>query len=357
MWIKLNLLMAVVVAAGLLPGVGLAQTSSRAAVPKAKAAIWRDPGNISQRDLFYGPGSAELAPVAPFTFVEEDKSGESPKFEVTDANGVTWSVKLGREAQAETVASRIVWAMGYFAEENYYFDRAQIDGLPRLSRGREFVENGNMVKGARFEPRREGVERGANWDWRKNPFAGTREFNGLKTLMVLLANYDTTPANNRVLTYEDPTSGRVVETRYVVTDLGATLGKVGGLGGHRSKNNLSDYRSNGLVKRVRGGYTEFQYRTRPSGLGYLTFVFHPAYWRRQTAKEKAMRKIPTAHVKWIAARLSRLSNEQLHDAFEAAGYDDGTRKGFVSALRERISELTRIEVVAANRQTRITATR
>lgn len=328
--------------------------SKQTSTAKARAVIWREPGNIAERDLFYGPGSAELAPVPPFTFVEEDKDGESPKFDVTDANNVKWSVKLGHEAQAETVATRIVWAMGYFVEESYYLEQAEIEGLPRLSRGREFVEDGNRVKGARFEPRRDGVERGDNWDWRKNPFVGTREFNGLKTLMVLLANYDTSPANNRILTYDAALTGGRPENRFMVTDLGATLGKVGGLGGHRSKNDLSDFRSTGLVKRVRNGHTEFQYRTRPSGLGYLTFVFAPWYWQSQTAKEKAMRRIPTAHVRWMASRLSRLSDTQLHDAFAAAGYDEKTANGFIDALQKRVVELTRLETTAVRRKAKVT---
>ena len=45
--------------------------------------------------------------------IEEDKSGESSKFKVSDATGVKWSNKLGPEAQAETVATRLVWAVGY----------------------------------------------------------------------------------------------------------------------------------------------------------------------------------------------------------------------------------------------------
>src|SRR5215210_6535975 len=38
--------------------------------------LWRNPGNVSRRNLFYGPGSPELAPVAPFTFIKENKSGD-----------------------------------------------------------------------------------------------------------------------------------------------------------------------------------------------------------------------------------------------------------------------------------------
>ena len=90
-----------------------------------------------------------MAPVAPFTFIEEDKSGESPKFEVRDARGDVWKIKLGPEAQAETVATRLVWAVGYFAEEAYYADEVQVQNLPRLSRGMDYVF-GDVVRGARF---------------------------------------------------------------------------------------------------------------------------------------------------------------------------------------------------------------
>ena len=75
-----------------------AQRARRPARAGARAVLWRDPGPVSARDLRYGPGSASLAPVPPFTFVEEDKGGESPKFDVRDARGVRWGVKLGPEA-------------------------------------------------------------------------------------------------------------------------------------------------------------------------------------------------------------------------------------------------------------------
>ena len=145
--------------------------------------IWHNPGNVSERDLRYGPGSERLAPAPPFTFIEEDKDGESPKFDVKDANGVEWKVKLGPEAQSETVSTRLVWSVGYFAEEAYYLPRARINGLPRLSRGRQYVQGWEDVRGARFEPRRKNVTRGKEWDWDKNPFTDTRELDGLKVII------------------------------------------------------------------------------------------------------------------------------------------------------------------------------
>ena len=63
-----------------------------------------------------------------YLFIKEVKEGGMPKFDVQDARGVKWRVKLGEEAQAETAASRLVWAAGYNTEESYYFNRADIDG-------------------------------------------------------------------------------------------------------------------------------------------------------------------------------------------------------------------------------------
>jgi hypothetical protein len=106
----------------------------------------------------------------------------------SDARGVTWTVKLGEEAQAETVATRLVWSVGYFAEEAYYFRDARIENLPKLSRGMKYVTENNVVVGARFEPKREHLQRGANWDWADNPFSNTRQLSKLKILMILITN-------------------------------------------------------------------------------------------------------------------------------------------------------------------------
>ena len=204
---------------------------------RGPAVLWRDPGNIRRRDLFYGAGSKALAPAPPFRFLKEIKEGSMPKFDVEDARGVKWRVKLGSEAQSETVATRLVWAAGYNAEEAYYFNRVHIDNLPRLSRGQKYEEGNGFVRGAKFKPHRKDVERGENWSWNKNPFAKTRELDGLKTMMIMLNNWDDLKRNNKVLYAADSKTNRS-EARYVVTDLGGTLGRAAGLGGGRSKNDL-----------------------------------------------------------------------------------------------------------------------
>ena len=260
---------------------------------------------------------------------------------------MTWRVKLGKEAQTETVATRLVWAVGYFAEEAHYFKSAKIKNLPRLSRGNEFIR-GNEVIGARFEPRRKNVIRGNVWDWNKNPFANTYELNGLKILMILLNNYDAGKENNRIMYVSNNNTGRY-EARYVVTDLGATLGKADGIGGNRSKNNLRDFLSTRFVMGVKNGVVDFDYDTRPTGLGILT-IFHPGYYRGQVKKEKSMRNIPVEHARWIGSLLSQLTDKQLGDMFRAARYDDLTTKSYVKTFRERINQLTRLTAYQNNAQ-------
>src|ERR1700751_2842826 len=57
-------------------------------------ALWHDPGTISELDLLYGQGGKEGAPVSPFKFQEEDLHGTNPKFDVRDARGTKWRVKI-----------------------------------------------------------------------------------------------------------------------------------------------------------------------------------------------------------------------------------------------------------------------
>jgi hypothetical protein len=334
------LILTIVIVAGT-SSAAFAQQKKGAAVPTGKPVAWRDPGDIATLNLLHGPGSEQMAPQAPFTFISESKIGASPKFKVRDARGVTWSVKMGPEAKAETVATRLVWAMGYFADEAYHFDQIEVQNLPRLARGQEF-QSGKTVRDVRMEPRRTDVKRGAIWDWLQNPFVGKREFNGLKVLMVLVANYDTRLDNNQIYYGKHPETGEM-EARYVVTDIGATLGKVGGMGGTRSKNSLEDFRANKFIETVENGMVNFDYHTKPKGAGgAFASIFGGGYAKRQANKEKAMRSIPVADARWIGTRLALLSDDQLRDAFRAAHYDNATMEGYVTLLRARINQLTQL---------------
>jgi hypothetical protein len=80
-------------------------------------------------------------------------AGTSPKFDVIDEDGVRWRMKLGPEARPETVASRLVWAVGYFANEDYFMPVLQVEQMPRLRRGRNFASPDRSVHSVRLKRR------------------------------------------------------------------------------------------------------------------------------------------------------------------------------------------------------------
>ena len=120
---------------------GHAAIAQSAAAASEKAAIWSDPGDISSKNLRYGSGGEKDVPRPPVVFEKEDTKGSNPKFDVRDQDGTTWKVKLGVEAKPETVATRLLWAVGYFTEEDYLEPELKVDGLPKnLQRGQNLIK-------------------------------------------------------------------------------------------------------------------------------------------------------------------------------------------------------------------------
>ena len=219
--------------------------------------IWRDPGEISSLDLINGVGGAADAPDpnAVYTFVEEDMNGTSPKIRVKDAQGVVWKLKMGAEPQAETAATRLLWAAGYFVDEDYYAAEVKVAGPPKLKRGENYVSDGT-IRSVRLEKKIKGQKDLGNWDWFKNPFVGTREFNGLRVMMSLLNNWDLKEVNNSIYEIDG-------ERRYVVADVGATFGKTGDPL-TRSKSDPKGFeKSKFIEKDEKGGYIDFVLHSRP----------------------------------------------------------------------------------------------
>ena len=81
-------------------------------------------------------------------------SGTAPKFDVEDENGAKWKVKLGPEVKSETAATRLVWAAGYFTDEDYYRPQIRVQGMKPLSRGNKYVSDGWLSPRGAFGARR-----------------------------------------------------------------------------------------------------------------------------------------------------------------------------------------------------------
>ncbi len=290
--------------------------------------IWRDPGDMAILNLLAGAAEGHgPLPDSTFTFVKEDAGGTSAKFDVKDQHGVTWKVKLGEEAQSETAATRLLWAAGYFVDEDSYVAKLTVKDLPALHRGDEFVSPGGVVRGARLERKVKGSKKLGTWDWFRNPFLDTQELNGLRVMMSLMNNWDLKTINNSI----DEFGG---ERRYLVSDVGATFGNTGN-SLTRSKSNPEAYAESTFIARTTPDVIDFVLHSRP----FLLSAINLPNYRTRTRIEQITRQVPRADAKWLGRRLSMLSEEQIRDCFRAAGYAPEDIEVYTRVVRKRIAEL------------------
>ncbi|MFL6334229.1 MAG: hypothetical protein ACJ754_13025 [Pyrinomonadaceae bacterium] len=240
--------------------------------PVGTPVLWRAPDDIIARDLYNGPGGEAMRPdLRRVTFVKEETGGYSKKFRVRDAAGREWVAKLGKEAQSETAAVRLVWAVGYMTEVNYLAPCVRIEGAPKPGKDVETCEGGGFAN-VRFEARPDNVKRLDEWKWSENPFVNTKELQGLVVMMALLNNWDIKDTNNKII-YVSGTDGRAGELRYIVSDLGATFGRVK-LDVpvlwriRRNRNDPEDYAKDEFLEDVKRGQVYLFYKGKRQDLFY-----------------------------------------------------------------------------------------
>jgi hypothetical protein len=294
-------------------GIASRHKKNKGPIPDGTPVLWRHPGDIARRDLYWGPGGKAMQPdLRSVTLIEKEKGGYSKKYRVRDASGREWVAKVGKEAKAETAATRLMWSMGYFSDTNYLVPRVYVEGLNKT------LEN------VRFSARPKDVKRVDGWKWSDNPFRGKREFQGLKVMMALLNNWDIKDSNNKVIVRRDQKDGEG-ELHYEVADLGGTFGKVSHLPRFLQfkpdRNNPKAYAKSHLVDKVKDGRVKLHYKLRRSDL---------------------FKDISPADVEWIGERLSRLSDRQIADAFRAANYSPAEVSMMTQGVRKRINELQEV---------------
>lgn len=288
------------------------------AAPQAAGTpmLWESRGDISKLNLYWGIGTEESVPKPPFTFDKEDVTGTNPKIKVVDADGAKWNVKFDEEVHAEVAASRIVWACGYMVEESHFIRSGKAVGVTRLSRAKKFVGADGSFTNAMFEKRPDTIaRRNIRWSWDSNPFGGTKELSGLAILNAMLNNWDAKVDNNNVLgMYGD--DNRTVYDWYLQSDWGGTFGKTGSFS--RSKWDLNDYGRQAFIDGISGGNVKLHYSGKMSS---------------------TLKSVPIEHAKWFAGIVGQLSDDQIRDAFKAAGATDQEINGFAGRFRQKINEL------------------
>jgi hypothetical protein len=273
-------------------------------VPAGRAVLW-EPVNTRSLDLYEGPGNADMRPdLSSIKLIKEEKKGHNKKFRISDGSGRIWIAKLGREARPETAAVRLLYGLGYKTEINYLVPSLTIPGK-------------GTFKNVRLEARPHDVKRLGEWKWQNNPFVGTRELQGLKMMMVFMTNWDVLDLQNEVLR-------KGGENHYIVSDLGATFGRLG-------NNNLpviyrfgrktgspKHYVKTSFVKDVENGELKLSYKGK---------------------NRKLFKGFRVAEGRWLLNLLTRLSDDQIRDAFRAANYSPSDVETYVRAVKNKIREL------------------
>lgn len=276
--------------------------------PAPLSQLWVDPTDLERRDLFNGPGGAQHAPAvgARYEYVEEKSSGVNSGYDVKDAQGQHWSVKLGVEARTEVAMSRIVWAVGYHQPWIYY--------VPNWTFTRDGKDT--VFARSRFRLQPPTQDKIGEWSWRKNPFLGTRELAGLYVLQVLFNNWDLKTAQNPI--YEVKEDGAEPQKWYMVRDLGASLGRSTWLT-FGTKDDPVGFEKQPFILNVRGNRVRFAFEG-----GWM--------------EPQMLSSVTPSDVRWICGLLARLSDAQWADAFRAGGYSAAEGERYIRRLKQKVAE-------------------
>jgi hypothetical protein len=255
--------------------------------------LWSE-ADIATTDLFLGSGATEQLPAPQTTFrllkSVADEGGRG--WVVRDPQGREWSVRYGPEAQAEIVASRLVWALGYHQPPLSYLVYWSMSGGDRPG----------PQAPSRFRLERPEWKRTGGWSWSNSPFKDAPAHRGLLVLMRILNNTELRDRDTTIFTRKG--EGHGPRRQFVALDLGASLGRI------------DAFEQQGFVSSVENGKVKFDDAGGRSS--------------------EAFQNLTPADVRWTCERLNVLSDQQWRDVFRAAHYDEATAARFIRKLKEKV---------------------
>jgi hypothetical protein len=292
-----------------------------------RAEIWR-PVDTGKLDLLNGPRADDgfaFDAAVPCTYAYPDKplSGATPKFECQLESKDVVKVKFGPdngEVFAEVAASRLFWALGFLADRMYPvrvtclycpkdpFRASTIDwSLGRPGNLATHVYDPAAIERP-FDGKEIEVPKFKGWSWREldevadNEDGATRaHVDALKLLAAFIQHVDSKPDNQAIVCADDDLgrdregNATCARPQLMVKDLGSSFAAASKV--RFTKMNLASWRSVEVWRDRRSCRAALT----SSIVGTLT---HP--------------QISEPGRKFLADRLSRLSDEQLRDLFSAA---------------------------------------
>jgi hypothetical protein len=299
-------------------GLGAKASSKKHAVsPEARRAairhaqVWA-PTDVPAMNLKAGPqGPGAFAPNQRVTcdYLDKKMSGQSPKFACVIPPEDELKVKYGQdngEVFAEVAASRLFWALGFYAERMYPV-RVVCRGCPSNIKDTEFASIQRKIPGRDLE----GAEV-VGWAWPELDLvdsaagASPAQRDALKLLAVFIQHTDSKPEQQRLICVDKHpkrSDGEpCADTIMMVHDLGQTFGSanlfnrdaVGSV-------NLSEWSHMSIWKDPKRCVANLP----PSQTGTLD---NPA--------------ITEAGRKFLADLLAQLTDAQLHDLFDVARFPE-----------------------------------
>jgi hypothetical protein len=305
----------------------------------ARAVVWRQPATpIESADLTTTPGA--LPDQVRCRFKVEEPNGLTPKFECQLPDGEDIKVKYsGAEPYGEVAASRLLRALGFGADRVFFVKKVRCYGCPRfpfptlkavslVGAERVFEKGIDYDTAVDFDwpsierkSEREAIEtdQGRGWAWHelaKVPTASRTHADALTLMAVFLAHWDNKPENQRLvcLSGRPRRDGRCARPFAMLQDVGGTFGP--------RKTDLDGWRGAPIWK-DRASCTVTM-----EGLPHNGATFVPV-------------KISEQGRRFLADRLTRLSDAQIASLFKAARFDqhDGTIPEWVAAFKQRVQAI------------------
>lgn len=320
----------------------------------------------------------EVNPTPPYTIKSAKTAGFNPGFNMKDAAGHRWVVKVDRpgfpriSSGAGVVTGRLVWAAGYNIshDEAFTFRRDELTIDPDLLSGKEgppFTEsdlNALLQRGARTQDGRYTASaslfiagdiigpfhfRGTRHDDPNDRYSHQRrrELRGLYVVYSWVNNWDVKDQQS-LDAYQKAEGDSLGHVRHHLLDVNASLGAAAEgpkpiRYGYEQKVDLGWTARRFLTL----GFAEEPWRRAhqasgiPSVGNFTADEFHPDEWRPSQYVEP-WRTMTLADAYWGAKVVASFSNAQIAAAIDAAEYDDPRAPAYLQrVLEERRDAIAR----------------